>query len=552
MIDEYDELLDDLTEEEHELRGTLPVLRGDHRLIAAYEGALAVASEMSPEAVLQRIIDAARLVANARYCALGVAGDDGRLTQFITSGMSHTERELIGNLPRGFGLLGELVRTRKPIIVSDIGADPRSSGFPPNHPPMKTFLGVPILLGNRTLGNLYLTDRLDGQPFTKRDLAAVQILAAHAATSIDRSHLYDKLREQRDRLRTILDSLPAGVAIVADEQGTIHFANAAFVDLALGKSHAPGVLPAYGRHFTFERTDGVPIPVDERPGLRAMRGEVVLNQQLTLRRSNGSTLPISVQAAKLGSPGEAHDAVLVVQDVTQLRQAEQLKDDFLSLISHEFRTPLTAIHGGAHLLADAGTSLDPTTRQELLQDIVAESDRLDRMLKNLLTLAQVMAGRLTVETEPVLLAPLAKQVSTEVGHRSPNHQFSVEFPVTMPPVEGDPSLIAQVLRNLYENAVKYSPSGGRVVTSARIEEEKVLLDVRDEGLGIAQEHLSKVFERFHRAGADPTVRGMGLGLYLSRLLIASQGGAISVTSPGAGMGSTFTVGLPVARGWSDE
>jgi K+-sensing histidine kinase KdpD len=276
----------------------------------------------------------------------------------------------------------------------------------------------------------------------------------------------------------------------------------------------------------------------------------VHNLQLTLRRANGSTLPISVQAAPLRNPGEGqHDAVLVVQDVTQLRQAEQLKDDFLSLISHEFRTPLTAIHGGAHLLADAGAALDSTTRQELLQDIVTESSRLDRMLKNLLTLAQVMAGRLGVETEPVLLAPLARQVSTDVGTRSLNHRFHVEISATVPPVEGDPSLIAQVLRNLYENAVKYSPTGGAITTTARSDETDVLLDIQDEGLGIAPEHLAHVFERFHRAGADPTVRGMGLGLYLSRLLITAQGGSIGVTSPGPGKGSTFSVRLPIARGW---
>lgn len=525
-------------------------LNNDRRLIAAYEAALVVASEVKLESVLQRIVEVARTVGSSRYAALGVAHEDGRVLKFITSGVTDEERVLIGSLPEGRGLLGELIREGKPLLVPEIGLDPRSSGFPPNHPPMRTFLGVPIVFGNRTLGNLYLTDRTDGKPFNELDLEAVQILAASAAAAIDRSFLYGKLTEQRDRLRTILDSLPAGVVILSGAAAAIQLANSAFVRIALGEDHSPGVLPTYGRDFTFHRADGLPLTFDELPGTRALRGESVLNVQMMLQRSNGSSMPISVQAAPLRDErtGET-DAVLVVQDVTQLRQAEQLKDDFLSLISHEFRTPLTAIHGGAHLLANAESSLDPKTRKELLGDVVAESERLDRMLKNLLTLSSVMAGRLTVETEPVLLAPLAKTVSREVAARSRGHQFSVELPFNTPAVEGDPSLISQVLRNLYENSVKYSPYGGTIRTTAEVRNGEVVLSVTDEGLGISPAHLGSVFERFNRAGADPTIRGMGLGLYLSQFLIAAQGGSIAVSSPGEGQGTTFSMTLPVAQGW---
>lgn len=130
----------------------LRIRDGDWRLIAAYEAALAVASEVSLEAVLQRIVDVARNVAMSQYAALGVARGDGRLLQFITSGISDEDRAKIGPIPEGHGLLGELIRDSQPLLVPNIAADHRSSGFPPNHPPMKTFLGVPILLGNRVLG----------------------------------------------------------------------------------------------------------------------------------------------------------------------------------------------------------------------------------------------------------------------------------------------------------------------------------------------------------------------------------------------------------------
>jgi two-component system sensor histidine kinase KdpD len=281
-----------------------------------------------------------------------------------------------------------------------------------------------------------------------------------------------------------------------------------------------------------------------------MQGERIHNQQLMLQRQDGSQVPIAAHAAPLGADvfGSSH-AIVVVQDVAQLRQAEQLKDDFLALVSHEFRTPLTAIHGGAHLLADAGQSLDEETRRELLADVVAESERLDRMLGNMLSLANVMAGRLPVETEPVLIAPLARRAAESAASRSALHEFFVEIPKDIPPVEADPDLLDQVMRNLYENAVKYAPGGGPIRTTATRDGRWVTITVTDTGIGIASEHVATVFERFRRVGADPRVRGMGLGLYLSRHLVEAQGGHISASSPGPGLGASFSVTLSVAREW---
>jgi signal transduction histidine kinase len=159
-----------------------------------------------------------------------------------------------------------------------------------------------------------------------------------------------------------------------------------------------------------------------------------------------------------------------------------------------------------------------------------------------------MAGRLTPSTEPIHVASLAGRVSKEVGARSPDYALVVDIPPDLPPAEGDPELLEQVLRNLYENAIKYS-SGGTIRTAASSNGETVTIDVADQGIGIAAEHVPHVFERFRRPGADPTVRGMGLGLYLSRLLVEAQDGRISARSPGPGQGANFSIELPVARGW---
>jgi signal transduction histidine kinase len=294
------------------------------------------------------------------------------------------------------------------------------------------------------------------------------------------------------------------------------------------------------------------LPADEQPAAWVQRGERLQNLQLVLRRADGTGLPVAVHAAPMqDGPGNPAGTIVFVQDVAQLRQAEQLKDDFLALVSHELRTPLSAIHGGVRILLNK-PYLEPETRDELLHDVVVESERLERLLSNLLSLTDISAGRLSASLEPVLLGPLVIRVADEADVRSPAHIFVVDIAPDLPPAEADADLLEEVLRNLYENAIKYSPHGGAIVTTVVAEGDTIVIRVTDEGIGIAPENVATVFERFRRVGSNSRVRGMGLGLYLCRGLVEAQGGRIEASSPGLGRGSTFTVTLPIARDWTES
>lgn len=351
----------------------------------------------------------------------------------------------------------------------------------------------------------------------------------------------------RDHLREILDALQSGVMLMSEMDTRIEFANAAMRELIFGSRRCRSTPPAYGRDFTFARYDGIELSPNERPAARAFAGKRVEHQQLLLRRPDGTTQPVEVFATVLATgdagPGRA---VISVHDLSRLVQAEQFKDDFLLLVSHELRTPLTAIHGGASLLLNK-PHLDADERRELLRDVVAESERLERLLSNLLLVTEVVGGRLRVSTEPVPIAPLARTIAKELADRNPNHTFLVAAGPKLAIAEADPSLVEEILRNLYENAVKYSPCGGMIRTEIEEAADRAVIRVRDEGIGIAPEHVASVFERFRRVGGDPHVRGMGLGLYLSRALAEAQQGEISASSPGVGLGATFTVTLPAAH-----
>ncbi len=154
---------------------------------------VAIFSEHSLEGVLQQIVDSAREVVGARYAALGVLGSDRKtLSQFVTSGLSPAERDRIGDLPRGRGLLGLVIREPRPIRSADINRHPQRFGFPPHHPPMQSFLGVPIRSRGEVFGNLYLTEKVGPQGFDREDEAIAVLLAAHAAVAVENARLHDE------------------------------------------------------------------------------------------------------------------------------------------------------------------------------------------------------------------------------------------------------------------------------------------------------------------------------------------------------------------------
>lgn len=538
-----------------------------------------VTSDSTPESVLQYIVDLAREVVPARYAALAITGESERDARFFSSGMGPAAHDSLEHPPQGQGLLGHLPHARGPLLVSDVAADPRATGFPPGHPRMQSLLGVPLRLGERQLGSLYLSERWDAESFTEADAATMELFAAQAAPTIDRalaSHCigdedvaaiavlktyvastidralaYQRVEEQRDQLRIILDSLPAGVLILSGPDGRIEMTNRALTGMVFGQTAPPGRLLANSREVHVLRADGLPLPPGDELSTRALQGQEIRNQQFLLETAQGRQMPVLVQATPLPDTcGEVTGAVLVFQDITRLREAEQLKEDFLSLVSHEFRTPLTTIHGGAHLLMNQGEELDAQTRRELLHDIVEESDRLHRMLANMLVLTEVMSGRLEARLEPLPVEQLVRAAATSAAARTGIHTFHVEFAPGLPPAQGDAALLAQVLRNLYQNAVKYSPGGGKILTTVSCDDRMLSIAISDAGIGISGADLERVFDRFYRAGADPSVHGSGLGLYLSRNLVEVQGGRISASSAGIGSGATFTVTLPIDPNWN--
>lgn len=505
---------------------------------------IAISSELSLDAVLRRIVDLAREVAGARYAALGVPNEAGELGTFITSGLTAQEEARLAHPPRGRGILGLLLKQPGTLRLPDLTAHPASVGFPEHHPVMRSFLGVSIVGHGRVLGNLYLTEKRGGAEFTPVDAQLVELLAAHAAVAIKHAQLYERLESQEQTLREIVDHLPEAVILVARDPERVVLANPQTSVLLGWDVHTPMPLDDFLRMNQRLRADGTPIPYEDVHLTRALRdGVVTTREEIQIALPDGRMVTMLVNAAPVREDGRVVSAVAVFQDITQIKDAERFKDDILSLVSHELRTPLTTIHGGAQMLLHDGDALDPETRAMLLQDMASESRRLANLVENTVQLANIRAGRLVMETEPIHVRRLVERAVDAAAAQAPDRVITTDLEPHLLAL-GDANRLDQVLRNLISNAIKYSPDGSPIEVTARADADMVEFGVRDHGPGIDTETLPLLFTRFQRgAKAERSgVSGMGLGLYLCKNLVETLGGRIWVEQPeGGGTRMLFTV-----------
>lgn len=237
-----------------------------------------------------------------------------------------------------------------------------------------------------------------------------------------------------------------------------------------------------------------------------------------------------------------------LQAVQTLEEANRLKAELISTLAHEMRTPLTSIKGYSTAVVLEEANFGPEAQAEFLEIIDQECDVLEEIIHDLLESSIIDAGLLKLEPQPVMLPRLAQSVVEDIARRSHIHRLLVDFPPDFAIIDADANRIGQVLRNLLDNAIKYSPDGGLIVVRGEVREDDVLVSVADQGIGIAPEHLNRLFERFFRvrSGLGDRVVGSGLGLPIARTIIESHGGQIWAESQ-LGEGTTLFFTLPLGK-----
>lgn len=270
-----------------------------------------------------------------------------------------------------------------------------------------------------------------------------------------------------------------------------------------------------------------------------VRGSEPINREFRLRDRASQ---VELSSFPIGEPEARTGMVVLLRDITAARRRDLLREAFLSLLSHELRTPITAIYGGASVLGRSDANLDPATRSEILKDVVEEANRLERLVEDLLVLARLDEG-VDVGQEPALLQHLVPTVINRDWPDGEGPPIRVDADAGLPPVSGDETSIQQVVHNLVSNAAKYSPIGSEVEVRVENGDDEVLVRVLDRGRGLSASEASHVFEPFYRSeAAKRMAAGAGIGLFVCRRLVEAMGGRIWA-EPREGGGSVFAFAL---------
>ncbi|HEX7338290.1 MAG TPA: ATP-binding protein [Gemmatimonadales bacterium] len=396
------------------------------RLEQLVVAASSLLTEVSLEGVLQRVVEVAAAVIGARFAAIGVLAPDGRLLEsFITYGIDPEQRAMIGPPPRGHGILGLVIREARPIRLPDLAKHPDSYGFPPHHPPMHSFLGVPIVGKRGVFGNLYLTEKLGAQAFTEADERIAILLAANTAAAVENARLHE-------------------------------------------------------------------------------------------------------ESARL---------------LEEVQQLHRTRERFFAMVNHELRNSLAAVYGWSEMMV---RKKDPATVPKAAFEVLDSAQQAVSLINDLLDLSRLDEDRLKPVIRATEPGSMARRALMRVTPAADARRVSLQLQLTpdLPSCETDASRVEQILINLLGNAIAHTPEQSTVRLQVAGDESRVVYRVEDEGPGVAEADIERIFDIYISQGTDAS-RGVGLGLPLSRRLARLLGGELRAAAR-PGLGGCFILELPAA------
>lgn len=437
------------------------------------------------------------------------------------------------------------------MVVPDATADERFRENPLvlGDPNVRFYAGAPLVAPDGSgLGALCVLDRVP-RKLTDDQQLTLQVLGRQVMNQLELRRLLIRSRKERQDLVGILNVLPAAVIVAEAPDGRITYQNEAVHELLGRELHDPDELRRFWRDTKVRRESGEIVPPAEWPAMRALAGSEVVAENLVLELPTGRTLPILIGAAPMhDAEGHIAGAVVGFQDVSQLHEVARLKNEFVATVSHELRTPLTSIRGSLQLLLADDEALPSEDGRELVGVALKSSERLVRIINDILDIAKIEAGQLPMSVKHAEAGLLLQTAADAVGGLAQEKRLTIDViaEANLPSLLLDQDRMVQSLVNLLSNAIKFSPTGGRItIRAAQERADEVVLSVSDAGAGIPEDQLVKVFEKFHQVGGANR-QGTGLGLSITKAIVEQHGGRISIAST-VGVGTTFLIVLPVEQ-----
>jgi two-component system phosphate regulon sensor histidine kinase PhoR len=491
-----------------------------------------LATELDPAAVLDEIVAQAPALLGADAAVVRLLEDDELVVSAV--GGELPEGLLESRSPATGWAAADAIQTRAPVAIGDVeGAGPGASD-PALAAGYRAFLAVPLVGsegGTQGALSVYAQRPRTWQP---EEVEALAALAGNASAALASAELYQRVALEKERSVAILANIADGIVAV-DREGHVVLWNEAAERITGARAS-----DAIGRSTeqVLQRTLA--------SGDDTERGD----RLLAIRRGDEDVWLSLTEAIMRDPAGAVAGRIFAFRDISAERVVEQMKSDFVTAVSHELRTPLTSIYGFAETLLRQDVLFGEEERRTFLGYIASESDRLTTIVDQLLNVARLDTGDLQVNLAPTDVRAVVSEVvqTAEQAPAANGHDFFVDLPEHPVDAEADGDKLRQILSNLVDNAIKFSPEGGRVTVAARINDEVVEVRVVDEGIGIPEEEQRRIFTKFYRGESmtrDPSTTGTGLGLFIAHGLVSAMGGRMWVDSR-EGAGSSFAFELPLA------
>ena len=527
------------------------------RLSRLSRASLRINESLEFDTVLQSVLDSACSLTGARYGVLTLLDEAGQTADFLSSGMTSQEAQGLWDLPDALTLFEHLGNIPEPLRLPDLIGHIRAFNLP--EPPLPggatgkvPFLAAPILHGGERVGNIFLAVTGTGQEFTSEDIETLVMFSCQAALVIVNARRYRDEQRARNDLEILINTSPVGVVVFDVEAGVPVSLNQEARRIVSSLQTPGRPLEELLEVITFRRADGREIALDEFPLAQALSiGETVRLEEIVMEVPDGRSVKTLINATPIHSQeGAVESFVVTMQDMTPLEELERLRAEFMGMVSHELQTPLTSIRGSANTLLDEASSLDPAEMRQFHRIISEQADHMRSLIRDLLDVARIETGTLSVAPEPSDTAALVDEARIMFMSSGRTNRINIDIAPDLPQVLTDRRRIVQVLSNLLSNAAKHSNELSTITVRAVRKQFQVVVSISDEGRGIPAERLPLLFRKFSRVegeGRQGDLGGSGLGLAICKGIVEAHGGRIWAESDGAGQGARFSFAVPIVE-----
>ena len=521
------------------------------RLSRLSDASLRVNESLDLEDVLQGVLDSARTLTDARYAAITTLDEAGRMEELRASGLTGQDTRRLWEIPEGQQFFEYLSAIAEPLRVSDLAGHARELGFNELRTPVhiSAFLAVPIRYRGVSIGNIHVGKEEPGQEFSREDEETLVMFASQVALVVANARRHRDERFARTGLETLIDTSPVGVVVFDALEGAAVSFNREAMRIVDGLLNPDQTTEQLSDVLTVRRADGREFSLTEFPLAEVLSSttETVRAEEIVLAVPNGRSISVLLNATPIRSEaGRVESVVVTMQDMTPLEEMEKLRAEFLGMVSHELRMPLTSIWGSVMAMLEDTEDLDPAETRQFLRIILDQVGSMRNLIGDLLDVARIETGALPVNPEPANVAALVDRARNIFLSSGGRNNLDIDLATGLPQVMADRRRVVQVIGNLLADAARHSPASSTIRVAAARDGIYVEVSIIDEGRGIPVERLPHLFRKFSRQDDDPG-GDTGLGLAICKGIVEAHGGRIRAESDGPGLGARFVFTLPAVE-----